>query len=96
MEKGYPNEIPLKRRREDTSRMFPFYDRITDSWYSSKKILKRIEDYRWGFISQLKKNRKSNESHFRKYKLYPYWHGIPWIRGGLKKVFQGRGASSMR
>jgi hypothetical protein len=57
---------------------------LMDSWYSSKKILQRIDDYGWGFISQLKKNRKFNGVQLKKYRLLPYWNDIGFITGGLK------------
>jgi putative transposase len=57
---------------------------LMDSWYSSKKILKRIEDYGWGFISQLKKNRNFEGVQLKKYKPYPYWNEIGLLTGGLK------------
>lgn len=31
---------------------------LFDSWYPSKKLLKRIRDYGWYFVCQLKKNRR--------------------------------------
>jgi DDE family transposase len=31
---------------------------LFDSWYPSKKLLKRLGDYGWDFVCQLKKNRR--------------------------------------
>ncbi len=55
-----------------------------DSWYSSKKILLRIEKYRWIFITQLKKNRKFNGISLQLYKRQPYWIEKGIILGNLK------------
>jgi putative transposase len=44
-----------------------------DSWYASKKILKRLNTYKWTFFSQLKKNRKFNGVQLQKFRRHPYW-----------------------
>lgn len=44
-----------------------------DSWYASKKILKRLNAYKWIFFSQLKKNRKFNDVQLQKFRTHPYW-----------------------
>lgn len=44
-----------------------------DSWYSSKKILKRIHNYGWVYYTQLKKNRKFNGKQLQQQHQHPYW-----------------------
>ena len=46
---------------------------VFDSWYASKKILKRIDGYQWKFICRLRKNRKFNGAQLKRYKKNPYW-----------------------
>lgn len=52
-----------------------------DSWYASKKILKRIQKYEWTFVTRLKKNRKFNGVQLQRYKKHPYWIGHGTIDG---------------
>jgi len=44
-----------------------------DSWYASKKILKRLRAYRWTFFSQLKRNRLFNKIPLPDVHHHPYW-----------------------
>jgi len=55
-----------------------------DSWYSSKKILKRLNYYKWTFVSQIKKNRKFNGTQLKLYKKNPYWMEQGHILGDIK------------
>jgi Transposase DDE domain len=57
---------------------------LFDSWYPSQKLLKRIKDYGWYFICQLKKNRTFEGQALRRYLPQPYWHALGCLRGGLK------------
>jgi len=57
---------------------------LFDSWYPSKKLLKRIRDDGWYFVCQLKKNRAFDGRALRHYKQQPYWHAVGALRGGLK------------
>ena len=57
---------------------------LFDSWYPSKKLLKRIRDYGWYFVCQLKKNRRFEGRALRSYKQQPYWQAVGSLTGGLK------------
>ncbi len=57
---------------------------LFDSWYPSKKLLKRIRAYGWYFVCQLKKTRVFDGRALRYYKQQPYWHAVGSLRGGLK------------
>jgi hypothetical protein len=57
---------------------------LFDSWYPSKKLLKRIRDYGWYFVCQLKKTRVFEGRALRCYKQQPYWQAVGALRGGLK------------
>jgi len=59
---------------------------LFDSWYASKKLLKRIRDYGWYFVTQLKKNRLLNGQQVKKYKKHPYWTEIGSLTGSIKVV----------
>lgn len=57
---------------------------LFDSWYPSKQLLKRIRDYGWYFVCQLKKNRRFDGRALRCYKQQPHWHAVGTLTGGLK------------
>jgi putative transposase len=57
---------------------------LFDSWYPSKAVLKRIRDYGWYFVCQLKKNRQFAGQPLRRYLAQPYWHAVGPLAGGLK------------
>ena len=57
---------------------------LFDSWYPSKAVLKRIRDYGWYFVCQLKKNRQFAGQPLHRYLSQPYWHAIGPLTGGLK------------
>lgn len=57
---------------------------LFDSWYPSKKLLKRIRDYGWYFVCQLKKNRRFAGQPVHRYLPQPYWHAVGELSGGLK------------
>ena len=57
---------------------------LFDSWYASKKLLKRIRDYGWYFVTRLKKNRLLNGQQVKKYKKHPYWLEVGYLTGSIK------------
>ena len=57
---------------------------LFDSWYPSKKLLKRIRDYGWYFVCRLKKNRSFDGRPVRAYLQQPYWQAVGTLSGGLK------------
>jgi len=57
---------------------------LFDSWYPSKHLLKRIRDYGWYCVCQLKKNRRFEGRALRYYKQQPYWQAVGALTGGLK------------
>ena len=57
---------------------------LFDSWYPAKRLLKRLKDYGWYFVCQLKKNRVFDGVALRAYRQQPYWHAIGALSGGLK------------
>lgn len=57
---------------------------LFDSWYPSKKVRKRIRDYGWYFVCQLKKNRSFDGRALHAYLQQPYWQGVGALSGGLK------------
>jgi hypothetical protein len=57
---------------------------LFDSWYPSKEILKRIKDYGWYFVCQVKKNRRFEGMALRDYKKQPYWQASGYLSGGIK------------
>jgi hypothetical protein len=57
---------------------------LFDSWYPSKKVLKRIRDYGWYFVCQLKKNRSFDGRALHAYLQQPYWQAVGTLSGGLK------------
>jgi hypothetical protein len=57
---------------------------LFDSWYPSKKLLKRIRDYGWYFVCQLKKNRTFDGRALHTYLQQPYWQAVGALTGGLK------------
>jgi hypothetical protein len=57
-----------------------------DTWYSCKKLLKRINDYGWIFVCRIKKNRKISGKQAKHYFKTPY--GIDICRlSGMKVTF---------
>jgi hypothetical protein len=57
---------------------------LFDSWYPSKQLLKRIRDYGWYFVCQLKKNRTFDGRALHAYRPQPYWQAVGALSGGLK------------
>ena len=57
---------------------------LFDAWYPSKKLLKRLRDYGWYFVCQLKKTRVCEGRALRYYQQQPSWHAVGSLRGGLK------------
>lgn len=63
-----------------------------DSWYPSKKLLKRIRNYGWYFVCRIKKNRCFNGIAVRHHRRHPYWAEIGWLHGGIKVLVVRHGA----
>ena len=57
---------------------------LFDSWYPAKRLLKRLKDYGWYFVCQLKKNRTLDGVALYAYHQHPYWHAVGVLSGGLK------------
>jgi putative transposase len=57
---------------------------LFDSWYPSKKLLKRLSDYGWYFVCQLKKNRRFEGRPLMRYLQQPYWQATGYLSGDLK------------
>jgi len=57
---------------------------LMDSWFSARVILKRIDDYGWGFVTRFKKNRNFDGIRLDEYRRIPYWMSSGLITGGLK------------
>ncbi len=54
---------------------------LLDSWYSSKKILKRIRDYGWHYYTQVKSNRLFNGKQLKHYRSGAFWHEVGYLSG---------------
>jgi hypothetical protein len=57
---------------------------LFDSWYGAKKLLKRLADYGWKFITRLKKNRRINGVGLNKFRKLPRWTESGTLEGGIK------------
>jgi putative transposase len=57
---------------------------LFDSWYPAKRLLKRLKDYGWYFVCQLKKNRTLDGVALHAYRQHPYWQAVGALSGGLK------------
>jgi hypothetical protein len=57
---------------------------LFDSWYPSKQLLKRLRDYGWYFVGQLKKNRRFEGKPFHRSLQQPYWQAVGHLAGDLK------------
>jgi hypothetical protein len=57
---------------------------LFDSWYPSKTLLKRIRDYGWYFVCQLKKNRRFEGRPLSRYLPQPYWQATGVLSGDIK------------
>jgi hypothetical protein len=57
---------------------------LFDAWYPSKKLLKRLQDYGWYFVCQLKKNRMFEGRPLKAYRRQPYWQAVGWLTGEIK------------
>jgi len=55
-----------------------------DSWYTAAKVLEKIENCGWTFVTQLKKNRKLNGVPVREIYRNPYWMKQGKLVGGLE------------
>jgi putative transposase len=57
---------------------------LFDSWYPAQRLLKRLRDYGWYFVCQVKKNRRFESQPLRRYLPQPYWHAVGQLSSGLK------------
>jgi putative transposase len=57
---------------------------LFDSWYPAKRLLKRLKDYGWYFVCQLKKSRLFEGVALHAYRPHPYWQALGHLAGGLK------------
>jgi putative transposase len=57
---------------------------LFDSWYPSKPLLKRLGDYGWYFVCQLKKNRRFEGRALSQYRQQPYWQATGYVSGDIK------------
>jgi hypothetical protein len=57
---------------------------LFDSWYPATRLLKRIRDYGWYFVCQLKKNRTFDGVSLSAYRQHPYWQAVGALSGGMK------------
>jgi putative transposase len=57
---------------------------LFDSWYPAQRLLKRLRDYGWYFVCQVKKNRRFEGQPLRRYRQQPYWHAVGHLSSGLK------------
>jgi hypothetical protein len=47
-------------------------------------VLKRLHDYGWSFVCQVKKKRLFEGKPLRDYKRQPYWQAVGKLSGGIK------------
>lgn len=57
---------------------------LFDSWYPAKRLLKRIRDYGWYFVCQMKKNRTFDGASLSTYRQQPYWQAVGELSEGMK------------
>jgi hypothetical protein len=57
---------------------------LVDSWYPARRLRKRLKDYGWYFVCQLKKQRTFEGVALHAYRPPPYWHAVGYLSGGLK------------
>jgi putative transposase len=57
---------------------------LFDAWYPSRSMLKRLRDYGWYFVCQVKKNRLFEGKPLRDYQRQPYWQAVGKLSGGIK------------
>jgi hypothetical protein len=57
---------------------------LFDSWYPSQKLLKRLRDYGWYCVCQLKKNRRFEGRPLVRYLQQPYWQATGYLSGAIK------------
>lgn len=81
----YDLALELLSYARNTLRLQPKY--ITfDSWYTAKKILKRLKKYRWTFYSQLKKNRTFEGKRADKFSSTRFWTAKGKLDGDMQVV----------
>jgi len=64
---------------------------VFDSWYAASKLMKKIREYQWHFVTQLKSNRTVNGIPLKEIQRNPYWMMAGKISGGLKVLIVRHG-----
>ena len=64
---------------------------VFDSWYASGKLMKKIREFRWHFVTRLKPNRLFNGVPLKEVQRNPYWLMEGKISGGLKVLIVRHG-----
>jgi putative transposase len=64
---------------------------LFDAWYGSQKIMQRVTEYGWSYVTKLKKNRRLNGKPLKAYRLTPYWSSLGLLKGGLAVAVYRRG-----
>jgi putative transposase len=54
-----------------------------DSWYAATRLLKKIDQMNWIFVTQLKRNRKFNGVQLKLFRNNPYWIEAGKLTNGL-------------
>lgn len=62
-----------------------------DSWYASGKLMKKVREFRWHFVTRLKPNRLFNGVPLKEIQRNPYWLMEGKISGGLKVLIVRHG-----
>jgi putative transposase len=57
---------------------------LFDAWYPSRRVLRRIRDYGWSFVCQLKRNRLFDGKPLKGHRRQPYWHAVGMLSGRIK------------
>ena len=57
---------------------------LFEAWYPAKRLLKRLREYGWSFVCQVKKHRPFEGMPWQRYRRQPYWQAVGLLSGGLK------------
>ena len=64
---------------------------IFDSWYAAGKLMKKVREYRWHFVTRLKPNRLFNGVPLKEILNQPYWMMEGGIADGFKVLIVRHG-----
>jgi len=64
---------------------------VFDSWYASEKLMKKIREFKWRFVTRLKPNRLFCGVPLKEIQRHPYWIMEGKIAGGLKVLIVRHG-----